>query len=247
MRNRESTLLTCILVGCFLTTSHATRAQQSPGDNSRDAPIEVGCQAIVTVAGAVRNPRCFEMRRRVRLLEALTLTGGPSEDAEKEVQIKHSTPSPECEWSAFGPALKMSEGVEIYNLADVLRGDEGSNPFLQPGDFVTVSAPPVVYVTGNVLRPQAVKLRGPLTVMQAIAQAGGVLPDSITKRVHIIRFSREDSTLQTKLTVDLTAIKKGRAEDVALQPYDVVEVPGKGDYPARLKTIKTECPLSIIY
>ncbi len=59
---------------------------------------------------------------------------------------------------------------------------------------------------------------------QAIARAGGTLPDTQSERVRIIRQANGQST-RTELIIDLRAINKRRAEDVALHANDIVEVP----------------------
>jgi protein involved in polysaccharide export with SLBB domain len=122
--------------------------------------------------------------------------------------------------------------VELYDLTGLLRGIGDTNPYVQPGDIVTVPGAGVVYIVGNVLQPQSLLLKTPITVRQAIAMVGGVLKDSLTDRVFICRSSLH-SVEATLITVDLKAIKNGRAEDIALQPYDIVEVRGKRkNYPA---------------
>ena len=247
MKNRSANLLLFILVGCFLMTAQIARAQQTSLDNSRNALTDANCRVLITVTGAVRVPSRFEMRRQVRLLEVLALVGGTNEHAGKTVQIIHSTPGSDCESWAFDLLHGKSEGVETYNLTDVWRGDEKANPFLQPGDKVLVDSDPEVYVVGNVMAPRALALKGPLTVTQAITMAGGVLPGSITNRVRIIHLSTDGSSPAPKIIVDLKAIQKGRDEDVALQPYDIVEVPGKGDHPSPFKGLRLELPLRVIY
>ena len=94
-----------------------------------------------------------------------------------------------------------------------------------------------VYVIGQVVRPQGIPFKQPITVTQAIAMAGGVLPDSGRDRVRIYRNKTEDKTRMVIL-VDLKAITKRRAEDVFLQPYDIVEVLSK----EASKRRKKECP-----
>ncbi|OLE51171.1 MAG: hypothetical protein AUG51_24345 [Acidobacteria bacterium 13_1_20CM_3_53_8] len=247
MKNRIASLLVFLLAGLLLTTAQITRAQQSSNESSRTQLPDESCKEPVIVKGAVRAPSRFEMRRRVRLIEVLALVGGVTENAGQTVKITHSIPA-----SACGNLVPngSSETTETYNLADVSRGDERANPYLRPGDAIEVSSLDAVYVVGQVVKPQGIYLRGPLTVTQAVAMTGGVLADARTDRVRISQLGVGSNTV-TRIIVDLKAIKKHRAEDVVLQPYDIVEVPSKKYGGGRLlgrgmKTQPPQLPLRII-
>jgi len=109
------------------------------------------------------------------------------------------------------------------SISDLPPGDERANPFLQAGDLIIVVEAPPVYVTGNVVKPQALLLREPMTLMQAITMAGGVLGGSDTERIRIIRVKSGESARED-IGINLNAIKKHRAEDPVLQPYDIIYV-----------------------
>src|SRR5262249_54541710 len=81
-----------------------------------------------------------------------------------------------------------------------------------------------VYVVGNVYTPKTLSLKEPLTISRAVAMAGGAMRDSKTDKVRLIRRQPGATTADEKL-VDLDAIKRKHAEDIALQPNDIVEVP----------------------
>jgi polysaccharide export outer membrane protein len=116
----------------------------------------------------------------------------------------------------------------VFNLADTLKGDEQANPFLQPGDVITLPEASEAYVIGNVLRPGPVMLKNDkLTVSRAIAMVGGTMPDTKKGSVRIIRQDSNGANRQ-EIAVDLAAIDKHKAEDVALQPNDIVDVPASG-------------------
>ena len=91
--------------------------------------------------------------------------------------------------------------------------------------YVTVeSSSASVYVSGAVNKAGKVVLDRPLTVLEAIMEAGGFargLAD--TRRVQIIR--KIDGKHQT-LIVDLTKALKGQTTEVVyVQRYDVIQVP----------------------
>jgi polysaccharide export outer membrane protein len=113
-------------------------------------------------------------------------------------------------------------------LEDTLKADERANPFLQPGDVITLPEAREAYVVGNVLRPGPIPLKDEhLTVSRAIAMVGGFMPDSRKEKVRIIR-QEANGTGSREIFVDLKAIDKRQAEDVALLPNDIIEVPVAG-------------------
>jgi len=180
----------------------------------------------VAVVGAVTKPGRFQLQRPVRLLELLTFAGGPTDRAGRSIQIVHAEPSPICEDGGL-TAVEGGAGLAAYGLTDVLAGREQANPYVRPGDVISVLEAEQVFVVGNVPRPSSIPLKEPLTISQAIARSGGVLPYSKSDRIRIIRQS-PGSTTKTEMFVDLKAIEKRRAEDIALQANDIVDVPVSG-------------------
>jgi polysaccharide export outer membrane protein len=73
----------------------------------------------------------------------------------------------------------------------------------------------------------AIPLKEPLTVSKAIAIAGGTAPSSKRDKVRILR-QLPGSTQKQEIFVDLKAIEKNKAEDVALIANDIVDVPISG-------------------
>jgi polysaccharide export outer membrane protein len=187
----------------------------------------------VAVLGAVATPGRFQLQRRIRLLELLSFAGGPTERAGRNIQVVHSGPTLACgdavsgEGGAAasapddGPAAEAGV-VSSFKLGETLLGDPAANPYVRPGDIVTITEAEQAYVVGNVLRPSMIPLKDKVTVSQALAMAGGTLPDTQSERVRIVRQSPGG---KTEIVVDLKAISRRRAEDVALQANDIVEVP----------------------
>ena len=182
----------------------------------------------VAVIGAVHGAAQFKLQRQVRLLELLSLVGGPTDVAGQTVQIVHAGGGPLCAQLGNG-VMEASDSTAFvtYELNDTLHGLPDANPFVQPGDIVSVPQADQVFVLGNVLKPSAIPLKEPLTVSRAIAIAGGTAPSTKKDKVRIIR-QLPGSTAKKEITVDLTAIEKNKAEDVALLANDVVDVPISG-------------------
>ena len=181
----------------------------------------------VAIIGAVNSPGRFQLQRRIRLLELLTFAGGPNERSGRSIQVVHTDTSMPCGPSAAGPAAASDTGFESYALTDTLKGVEESNPYVRPGDIISVPDADQVFVVGNVIRPMSIPLKGPLSVTQAIAAAGGVEQDTKRDKIRIIR-QLQGSSAKTEVFIDLKAIEARRAEDVALQAGDIIDVPVSG-------------------
>lgn len=191
----------------------------------RNLPVDVFIKEYhaseVALIGAINEQGRYQMQRRIRLLELLTFAKGPSEKAGETINIVRA---PRKDLCAVNSESAHSEGGLIsLRLNDTLRGAADSNPYVEPGDIVTIPEAEQVYVVGNVYSPKALPLREPITVSRAIAMAGGPLRDSKTDHVRIVRQAGGGS--QSEMYVNLNAIAQKKAEDLMLKPNDIVEVP----------------------
>lgn len=178
----------------------------------------------LSVIGAVQKPGNFYTSRRLTLLELLSFAGGQDvEKAGSKIQVARVGGISGCNLNNNGAAGETG-GVTFfkYNLADVLEGK--TNPVMRPGDIVVVLEAEQAYVTGNVVKPQAVPLKQTVTLTQAIAAAGGVLPATKKSQVKLIR-QGADGKIKEESTFDLVAIKDKKISDPVLQANDIVEVP----------------------
>ncbi|MFH1690542.1 MAG: polysaccharide biosynthesis/export family protein [Candidatus Eisenbacteria bacterium] len=82
-----------------------------------------------------------------------------------------------------------------------------------------------VYVLGEVKSPGAVSGRGTMSLSMALAEAGGPLSSGKLSSVMVVRTSGVPSAVAIK--VDVSKFLSGRdlAQDLPLEPYDVVFVP----------------------
>lgn len=189
----------------------------------------------VVINGAVMRPGQFQMRRPVRLLELLSFyAGGATERSGGRIQIARIPALGECASARQVAAANAQAGdpnapqFMLFNLGDTLNGNEQANPYLQPGDVITLPEAQEAYVVGNVLRPGPVLLKDEnLTVTRALAMAGGLMPDTRKEKVRVIRVDAQGGNRQ-EIFVDLAAIDKHKAEDITLRPNDIVDVPVSG-------------------
>jgi polysaccharide export outer membrane protein len=94
---------------------------------------------------------------------------------------------------------------------------------------VKTPSPVRIYVAGEVAAPGEFTTAGPpLTLVQAVARAGGLRPTGDTDSVVIIRHGEAEKP--TVLKADFAAATSGAhpAADVTLQPFDIVYVPKTG-------------------
>lgn len=183
----------------------------------------------VAVIGAVNLPGRFQLQRPMRVLELLTFAGGPSVAAGTRIQIAHSAAFSFCETSDANATSDgtVENALSSYGLNETLSGLSQANPYVQPGDIINIPEADQAFVVGNVLRPTVIELKDTLTVSRAIAMAGGTMPDTKSDKIRIIR-QLPGSGKKTEIIVDLRAIEKQRAEDIALQADDIVDVPIAG-------------------
>jgi len=123
------------------------------------------------------------------------------------------------------------------NLARILEtGDTSSNVILQPGDVVTVPHAGIVYALGAVSRPGGFVVandRGQLTALKLLSLAGGL--DRTAKSDHAVIVRRDANGQQRQVDVNLGKVLKFQAEDVRLQPSDILYIPRSATKQALIK------------
>jgi polysaccharide export outer membrane protein len=194
----------------------------------------------VAVIGAVNEQSRFELQRRIRLLELLTYAKGPSPKAGQTINVVHAPPSLACQNPA--PVNEESGAAFVsYKLSQTMQGLPNANPFIEPGDIITLPEADQIYVVGNVFTPLTIPLKEPLTLSRAVAMAGGIKQDSKKDKVRIVR-QEPGSATRTEILVDLQAIEKKRADDVALLPNDIIDVPLSGSKSFLRSLLSTVAP-----
>ncbi len=174
------------------------------------------------VVGAVEKPGSFYLNRKIRLLELLAFAGGPDvENAGSKIQVARVGNITGC--AETETETNETEAFEFlgYKLNDVLSGK--SNPWMQPGDIVSVLIAEEAYVVGNVVKQTKIILREDKTLTQALAEAGGVNPTAKTDKV-IIQRQEPGSNVKNELTFNLKDIREQKIPDPKLQANDIVQV-----------------------
>jgi protein involved in polysaccharide export with SLBB domain len=154
----------------------------------------------------------------------------PTPDASSEKSINSaSAPS--------GSPATDNITVNLYQLMEA--GNIANNILLQAGDVVTVPHAGIVYVMGAVARPGGFVLtndREQLSTLKILALAGGYTNIAKTDQAVIIR--KDSQGKQHEVQLDLKKILHNEAEDLPLQPSDILYVPQSGAKQAVLRTIE---------
>ncbi len=127
--------------------------------------------------------------------------------------------------------------VNLYQLMEA--GNIANNILLQAGDVVTVPHAGIVYVLGAVARPGGFVLtndREQLSTLKILALAGGYTNIAKTDRAVVIR--KDSQGKQHEVPLDLKKILNSQAEDLPLQPSDILYVPQSGAKQAVLRSIE---------
>jgi polysaccharide export outer membrane protein len=89
-----------------------------------------------------------------------------------------------------------------------------------------VRAPYRIYVDGQVRTPGEYEIVGSLSVLQAIARAGGMNPDTAkTSEVKVIRRDQDGKAIVIVVDLDRVLNEGDLKQDIRLLPYDFVYVP----------------------
>jgi protein involved in polysaccharide export with SLBB domain len=188
--------------------------------------------------GAVRSPSRFRIKRPVSLRELIVQAGGFNDNASGTITIYRPSDL-DCAQrrETNGDHANVPMSIKIV---DLLRGNEGSNPDIRPGDVVSVLEAFPIYVVGGVNDPKQLSSRDQTTLSRAVAAAGGVSKQGIENKVTVYR--RESGETQIK-EYDLRKIDAKEVEDPKLKSYDIVEVAEKGrtrrKFPPRLEDVRS--------
>jgi polysaccharide biosynthesis/export protein len=200
-----------IEAGGLTVADLAARLTTQYSKTVRGAHVTVSVREIrsrpVFFLGGVVRPGPMQLTQELTLLQALSAVGGPIPTANLE--------------SAF--VLRGQTRMPVNLLTILQKGDMSQNLNLQPGDTVVVPNADAVYVLGEVKTPGQVKYTKGLTVMTAIASAGGFTPLASGRRVTVVR---GDDAKKEVLRVNVNDIMSDpESKDVPLKPNDVITVP----------------------
>ena len=172
----------------------------------------------VTVLGDVTKPGIYPNVGDRKLYDILSEAGGFTPTAGRKISI-----------------IRRNQPEPIHlNLPRNLADDLSGNVEILPGDTITVPRAPIIYVVGDVGRPSGLLVdNGSLTVLQALALAGGA---NKTAKLGGVRIIRKGPNGMTETQVHLKKMLEAKAPDVPLQADDILFIPVSGGRVLAAKT-----------
>lgn len=146
----------------------------------------------VAVVGQLLRPAKYGIQGGMRKIsDFISLAGGPNESA-GEVLF-------------YTTSISGAPVTEQINIDELFRAPAAEkNKQVYPGDVLYVPKAPQVYVYGEVQRPGMYKIDKNMTVMQAIAKAGGLTIRGTQRSVKLHRKNEHSEVL--KQTPSLTSV-----------------------------------------
>jgi len=190
------------------------------------------------VIGAVNKPGLYSLASGAdTILDVLALAGGLSPNAAQRILFIPAEPldgEKSQELASLFPVQLASTASSPLFLKKVdpividlqfLSNGEGQIYLTmpaRPGDVFLVPGAGDVLIDGWVEKPGAYKITPGLTVLGAVAAAGGPLFAADTSTVKVLHTEKEGP--RTFFVADLEKIKNGQQEDIRVQEGDVIEV-----------------------
>jgi polysaccharide export outer membrane protein len=120
-------------------------------------------------------------------------------------------------------AVELTTAELDHQLTSRFSDKYLENPDVSVG--VKASTRRSVTVDGAVKSSGSFPVNGPLTLMQAVALAGGTSEEANSRRVAVVR---QISGKRQAAAFDLASIRKGESPDPAIYPGDIVVIDGSG-------------------
>jgi polysaccharide export outer membrane protein len=196
----------------------------------------------VAVVGAVEKPGLYNLAGSSdTVLGMISKAGGMKSDAaERIIFIPAEPAAPEQAKAIIAalPAQANSAAPSPLVLKDVdpivipldsvnrSRSEVYLNMPARPGDVVMVPGGGQVLVQGWVEKPGAYRITSGMTILGAVAAAGGTTFPANQGAVELLRTDRQGR--KVTLHADLDGIKRGEQADIALHEGDVVNVSSSG-------------------
>ena len=164
---------------------------------------------MIAVIGEVLRPSAVPAFEQLRLLDAISACGGFTMLASHTITIRRPS---------------VADPIIVQLGADPRAANESNIP-LMAGDTLIVPKVGSVFVVGQVKTQSAIPLSGntPVTVMRALAMAGGVNFGAALSKARIIRTTADNQHVEIML--DLKKLMYGKQQDIALVSDDVLFIP----------------------
>jgi len=203
-----------------MTAQQLEEAIRKKYEGRLDAYVTVTLQTAaprtVYLAGAVNNQHAALLRpgERLTLLQALTIAGGTSATADRySVTIMR--------YHKDLDRVVSSPPLDVASIQD--NGDQTDNLVVLPGDTIVVpeDLERQVHLLGHVERPGPIRWYKGLSLSRAITETGGFKKFARISAIRIVRNGKDT------IVFDFTMLLDGEAEELILEPGDVIYVDEK--------------------
>lgn len=169
---------------------------------------------LVTIAGKVKRPMIYEMKKNESVNSLLKYSGGFAGDAyKKSVRVNRKTGR---EYAVYN--------VEEFDFSS-FRVDDGDSISV---DSIIPRYANTVEVKGAVFRPGMYNLGEQVNSVRTLVEhAEGMTEDAFTNRAVMHRM-KKDRTLEV-IAVDIAGIMDGKVADIPLKENDVLFIPTRQD------------------
>jgi polysaccharide export outer membrane protein len=188
--------------------------------------MDYGSQPV-SVLGAVNQGGVHQLKGRRTLAEVLSDAGGLRQDAGASVKVMREAEQGPIPLASSAPDATGRYSVAEVKLADLLGGKvPAENILIRPHDVITIAPAESISVIGAVQKPGAFPMntKSSVTVLEALAMAGGFAPSSKPQNARILR-NVPGSPDRQEIAVNLSNIVNGKAEDMRMRPDDILLVP----------------------
>ena len=188
---------------------------------------------LVTIAGKVKRPMIYEMKKNESVNSLLKYSGGFAGDAyKKSVRVNRKTGR---EYAVYN--------VEEFDFSS-FRVDDGDSISV---DSILPRYANTVEVKGAVFRPGMYNLGEQVNSVRTLVEhAEGMTEDAFTNRAVMHRM-KKDRTLEV-IAVDIAGIMDGKVADIPLKENDVLFIPTRQDKTTeRTLTIRGEVQYPGVY
>ena len=188
---------------------------------------------LVTIAGKVKRPMIYEMKKNESVNSLLKYSGGFAGDAyKKSVRVNRKTGR---EYAVYN--------VEEFDFSS-FRVDDGDSISV---DSILPRYANTVEVKGAVFRPGMYNLGEQVNSVRTLVEhAEGMTEDAFTNRAVMHRM-KKDRTLEV-IAVDISGIMNGKTPDIPLKENDVLFIPTRQEkIVERTLTIRGEVQYPGVY
>jgi len=195
----------------------------------------------ISVIGAVKEPKVFEVTGQKTVLDMLAMAGGVRDDAGhllflirppaaegEALEALEKGKAPEALEGGKGPNQGRPQTFVIDLEELLIKGDLTLNVPLMHADVLNIPISGKVFVGGEVIKPGGFPIgKKRMTLSQAIVLAAGLKPQANGSETKIFRYS-EKGIGKEVLSFNIYAIQKGENEDPYLNENDIIIVPRHG-------------------